>query len=140
VIGFKRVSHDLIVPEYTLTNVSVPTKGSVIILNASAEAGSASEGFLVNTFSESSGSTHLIESISNGFGIKSITASKRSCTHAFFNADHTRTGYNPFAITHVLIAFLISSSDISSPPRNFSANSSLNNDNASIIASLLFFA
>jgi hypothetical protein len=51
VTEFNNVSHDLITPEYTLTNVKVPTNGSVAILKAIAETGSASVGFLVTSFS-----------------------------------------------------------------------------------------
>jgi hypothetical protein len=51
VTEFNKVSHDLITPEYTLTNVKVPTNGSVAILKAIAETGSSSVGFLVTSFS-----------------------------------------------------------------------------------------
>jgi hypothetical protein len=49
VTEFNKVSQDLITQEYTLTKVNVPTKGSVIILKAIAEAGSFKSGFLLTS-------------------------------------------------------------------------------------------
>jgi len=68
VIGFNKESQDLITPEYTLTKVKVPTKGSVAILNAIAETGSSECGFLSIFFSKSSGSVPITDHLSNGFG------------------------------------------------------------------------
>jgi hypothetical protein len=68
VTGFNKESHDLTIPEYILTNVRVPTNGSVAILNAIAETGSSSDGFLSILISISSGSTPTMAHLSNGFG------------------------------------------------------------------------
>ncbi len=45
-VAFQTMSPELSVPEYTLKKQSLPTKGSVIILKASAEKGSLSSAFL----------------------------------------------------------------------------------------------
>jgi hypothetical protein len=65
---FSKESPDFIIPEYTLTKVRVPTKGSVMILNAIAETGSLSSGFLSIIFVRLSGSTHFIDHLSSGLG------------------------------------------------------------------------
>jgi len=65
-VEFKTYDPLFSVPEYTLKNVSLPTNGSVAILNAKAVNGSASEGCL-NTVLPL-GSVHSIASISVGAG------------------------------------------------------------------------
>uniref|UniRef100_A0A0A9IEM7 Translation elongation factor G, putative n=1 Tax=Arundo donax TaxID=35708 RepID=A0A0A9IEM7_ARUDO len=55
-------------PEYMRTNVSDPTNGSVMILNANPENGSSSLGALSRTSSGSSGSVPFIAGRSRGHG------------------------------------------------------------------------
>gem|GEM_PF-5956566 len=109
-------------------------------MNAKAETGSFSAGSLLRTFELSSGSIQFTAPISNGDGNKSVAASKSNCTQAFFKALPTKTGYISLLITHFLIAFKISSFETSSPDKNFSANSSSNNVQASTISSLIILA
>ncbi|SST11396.1 Uncharacterised protein [Acinetobacter baumannii] len=61
-------SPEVSTPEYTRAKVRVPTKGSVAILNASAEKGSSSSAWRSSCFSSSSGSVPLIAGISDGAG------------------------------------------------------------------------
>ena len=78
-VVFITLSPTLRTPEYTLINVNVPTKGSVAILNASAEKGSSSEEDLESDSSSSSllfGITPSMAFTSSGAGRKSITASR----------------------------------------------------------------
>lgn len=56
------------IPEYTLTYVSVPTKGSFKILNATAVEGSLSLDVLLISLELSSGSDQIISHLSNGEG------------------------------------------------------------------------
>jgi hypothetical protein len=68
VTGFNKESQDLIIPEYTLTKVKVPTNGSVAILNAIAATGSSSVSHLFISLSESSGSKPTNSHLSKGVG------------------------------------------------------------------------
>ena len=70
----------------------VPTKGSVIILKASADKGSLSSAFLFITSSSLSGDTPDTGGISKGDGRYLTTASKRSWTPLFLKADPHKTG------------------------------------------------
>jgi hypothetical protein len=67
VTEFINESHDLIIPEYTLTNVNVHTNGSVAILKANAETGSSCEHLLMSA-SQVSGLTHSTDHLSIGEG------------------------------------------------------------------------
>ena len=68
-VEFKTLSFVETVPEYTLAKVKLPTKGSVIILNAKALNGSLSSHFLDNSLDLSLTSTPLILSTSIGEGM-----------------------------------------------------------------------
>ena len=73
-------------PEYTLKNASVPTKGSVAILNARDANGSSSDEFLTPSEPSESSFIPLIAGTSKGEGINSITASSIACTPLFLKA------------------------------------------------------
>ena len=83
VTELSKVSPDLITPEYTLTKVKVPTKGSVMILKAIAETGSLRSAFLTTVSSSLSGLWPTISPLSSGDGKKSITALSTSWTPLF---------------------------------------------------------
>ena len=82
----------------------------------------------------------MICGISSGDGIKSTIAFNSSCTPLFLYEDPHVTGTISLAIVPFLNAFLISSSDGSSPSKYFIINSSSCSHAASIIAVLHFFA
>src|SRR5699024_6607491 len=79
------------VPEYTRKNVNLPTYGSDITLNASAENGSLSPALRI-TSSSVSGTIPSIAATSVGAGRYSITPSSNNCTPLFLNADPQNTG------------------------------------------------
>ena len=66
--------------------VSVPTKGSVAILKASAENGSASSGWRSMVLLGSSASTPVMAGTSVGAGMNSTTASSMDWTPLFLKA------------------------------------------------------
>ena len=65
-------------PEYTLMKTTLPTKGSVITLNARADRGCSSSGYL-NSISSVFGSVPSTGGTSNGDGRYSNIASSNGC-------------------------------------------------------------
>mmetsp|Transcript_44182 Transcript_44182/g.51781 ORF Transcript_44182/g.51781 Transcript_44182/m.51781 type:complete len:260 (-) Transcript_44182:607-1386(-) len=111
-------------PEYTLVKVNEPTNGSVAILKARAEKGSASLDFLF-IVSVPSSEIPLIAATSTGLGIKSMTASRSGCTPLFLNAVPVSTGTNSSARVPFLISFLsVSTSGMLPSKYSISASSS----------------
>ena len=114
----------------------VPTKGSVIILNANADNGSLSSAFLCITFSSSDGSTPLMGGISSGDGRYLTTASSSSWTPLFLKADPHKTGTISRLIVCFLIASIILSLSMLFPSRKSSIIDSSWSDKCSIKLSL----
>ena len=123
---------DASTPEYTRMNVSWPTNGSVMILNASAANGFVSSaGRSIGVSSALSIDTPWIAGMSIGDGRKSTTASSSGCTPLFLKAEPQMTGTNGASLrpctdlfTRRRRAALISASVISSPLRYFSSSAS----------------
>ena len=122
-MGRKTESPVLKTPEYTLTKVSEPTKGSVAILNAIPEKGSSSSDDLLPSSSLSRIPVTGLTSL--GAGKKSTTASSMVCTPLFLNADPQRQGTISLLNVLSLIPIFMSSSDKSPSSRYLSINSSL---------------
>ena len=118
-------------------NVSVPTKGSVAILKASAENGESSSALrrALSPFSISPS----IALTSVGEGKYSTTASNIAWTPLFLNAEPPNTGTISLAKVLILRPCLISASVKASPSRYFSISSSVASAAASTKSSCIFW-
>ena len=108
-------------------------------MNANAENASSSEGCL-SIGASVLGSIPFTEPTSKGEGMYATTASSKGWIPLFLNAVPHNTGTITPLIVAILIAFFISSSVISSPPKYFSINSSSVSTTDSSMCSLAAWA
>mmetsp|Transcript_89314 Transcript_89314/g.130657 ORF Transcript_89314/g.130657 Transcript_89314/m.130657 type:complete len:283 (+) Transcript_89314:1197-2045(+) len=110
-------------PEYTRTNVRVPTKGSFMILKARADIGSSSDDR--RSIGESSlGLIPLMLGTSTGAGMYHTTLSRSGCTPLFLKAVPMHTGTNAWEIVPLRMRLRRVFSSGSSPSRYFSMTAS----------------